>query len=404
MTQRETTTGPTAVVLAGAGARGAYETGLLAGLLPALEEQGRRPTLFVGTSAGAINAALFASLAHEPAADAAAIAVERWRAITRRQVIGPAGPSVVRAGLNYLGAVTFGRPQVTAVLDNEPLQRTLSESTLLDWVQLHANIRSGAVDGLALVTTEHGSRHTKVFYESAPGRTRPPTNDSSRAIDYVATPLTADHVVASAAIPGAFPPVRLEVAPGVETWHMDGGVRLNAPLKPAIELGASRLVVIATSPCEYPDDPPVTTERPPALQDAIDQVLEGALSDRMVEDVLALDRTNRLVEGGARGVSTRSGTRTYESVPYVFGGPENADELGEVSARALARTLGGARALTHPDLAALSFLLRSGPASRPDLVSYLFFEPEFLSEALELGQQRAAALLAQGPLWQGEPA
>ena len=65
----------------------------------------------------------------------------------------------------------------------------------------------------------------------------------------------------------------------------------------------------------------------------------------MVEDVLALDRTNRLVEGGARGVSTRSGTRTYESVPYVFGGPERTSSA---RSRPGARQDPGRCAVPHP--------------------------------------------------------
>lgn len=56
-----------AVVAAGAGARGAYEAGALSVILPALEELGQRPRIFAGTSAGSINATLFASLAHLPA-------------------------------------------------------------------------------------------------------------------------------------------------------------------------------------------------------------------------------------------------------------------------------------------------------------------------------------------------
>jgi NTE family protein len=55
------------VVLAGAGARGAYEAGVLSVLLPAMEEYDERPTVWLGTSVGAINAALFASVAHLPA-------------------------------------------------------------------------------------------------------------------------------------------------------------------------------------------------------------------------------------------------------------------------------------------------------------------------------------------------
>jgi NTE family protein len=45
-----------AVVLAGGGARGAYEAGVLSVLLLALEAEGMRPDVIVGTSAGAMNA------------------------------------------------------------------------------------------------------------------------------------------------------------------------------------------------------------------------------------------------------------------------------------------------------------------------------------------------------------
>jgi NTE family protein len=55
---RQRQDGPVGLVVAGGGARGAYEAGVLSVLLPELARQGRRPTVFVGTSAGAINATL----------------------------------------------------------------------------------------------------------------------------------------------------------------------------------------------------------------------------------------------------------------------------------------------------------------------------------------------------------
>src|SRR3954470_13672753 len=52
-----------ALVLAGGGARGAYEIGALRALLPWLDEQGQRPDVMVGTSIGALNAAFLAARA-----------------------------------------------------------------------------------------------------------------------------------------------------------------------------------------------------------------------------------------------------------------------------------------------------------------------------------------------------
>ena len=64
------------LVLAGGGARGAYEAGALSVLAPALEERGERPTVFVGTSVGAINAAYLAGSRHLSAEEAAAGGLE----------------------------------------------------------------------------------------------------------------------------------------------------------------------------------------------------------------------------------------------------------------------------------------------------------------------------------------
>ncbi|MBV9416229.1 MAG: patatin-like phospholipase family protein, partial [Solirubrobacterales bacterium] len=53
------------LVLAGGGARGAYEIGALSVLLPWLDEQDQRPDIIVGTSIGALNAAYLAAHADQ---------------------------------------------------------------------------------------------------------------------------------------------------------------------------------------------------------------------------------------------------------------------------------------------------------------------------------------------------
>jgi NTE family protein len=61
-------------------------------------------------------------------------------------------------------------------------------------------------------------------------------------------PLAALREHAVDAIPIAFPPIQI---PG-HGWYLDGGVRLNAPLKPAIALGADALFPVATHPLDEP--------------------------------------------------------------------------------------------------------------------------------------------------------
>ncbi|HEV8165687.1 MAG TPA: patatin-like phospholipase family protein, partial [Actinomycetota bacterium] len=144
--------GPVGLVLAGGGARGAYEAGVLSVLLPELARQGARPTVFVGTSAGAINATLYASLAHLPADEAAAMALDRWRSVHAQMVFRPAWQTLPPLGLRYAAALVGSPERLTGLLDTGPLARTLA--TLLDWEQLGRNLQAGTLDALAVVTTE----------------------------------------------------------------------------------------------------------------------------------------------------------------------------------------------------------------------------------------------------------
>jgi NTE family protein len=395
----ETAPQQVALVLAGAGARGAYEAGFFATLLPHLDRS--RPRIIVGTSAGAINAALITSLADEKPADAANAMMNRWRTIDRAMVLGSVWQSLLDAGVRYCAALA-GADGPESLLDTRPLKVSLASNTLIDWNRVSKNIDDGHVDVLAVATTECGSGRTKIFYQTnlrnRPDLTSIPTDDS-QAIDYVReNALTAEHVRASAAIPVFFPPVRLPPnlsgsPTGQCSFHMDGGVRLNAPLKPAIKFGADGIIVISTDAPRYGTSAAVEGPHPPGLQDQIVQIMRGTFADRMIEDIQVLLDKNRTVLQLAR--SKMNASNRY--VPLVFGGPSDQDDVGSVAARTIPQILRGLRRFKHADLALLNFLTSVSPISRPDLISYLLFEPEFLNEAIKAGIRAATALLNQGP-------
>ncbi len=171
------------LVLAGGGARGAYEMGALSVLLPALEAAGQRPTVLVGTSVGAVNIAYLAANAHRSAADAAAGGIELWRSLRWEQVLAPLLPTA-RRGLNYVGEV-LGVPgvQLQALLDTTPLTETVPR--VIDFAQLHRNVETGRVHATAVVGTSAATSESVVFVE---GSTLPP-EDIGAGFDYVATRL-----------------------------------------------------------------------------------------------------------------------------------------------------------------------------------------------------------------------
>jgi NTE family protein len=375
----------TGVVLAGAGARGAYEAGVLSVLLPALEARGHS-FLFVATSAGALNAGLFASFAQLPMAEAAERVLNVWRRLTRSDVIRSVPATALVTTFRY-AADFLGVPvRLMSLLDTAPLRRSVGR---LDWDELHRNIRTGAIKAVAMVTTACVSGRTVIFVECA-GLDLPPS-DHTAAIDYVSAELTVEHALASAAIPMLFPAVRITTPAAASGWYMDGGVRQNTPIKPAIALGVDRLVVVATDPASYPPAPLVAQNGThPEVEDVTAQVLHAALVDRMIEDVRTLGKINELVAVGK--TEPRPGGRAYREIPYLFVGPEVAGQLGRDADEIFRSRYGNAP--WWRDFPFLSRLMgRRGP-SHGELLSFLFFEPAFLQRAIERGQQDAQAVLA----------
>ncbi len=371
-----------AVVLAGGGARGAYEAGALSVLLPELERRGQRPVLAVGTSVGALNASFVAATAHLPAAEVAERALAVWSGVDYDRVLEPLA-SLGSAGrlLAYVGeALGVPRARVWSVLDPRPLRATLCER--IDFAQIGANVASGALHAAAVVGTAARTGRSAVFHQG--GGTV--ASDDRRGIDYLPVELGVEHVLASSAIPALFPAVEVEGA-----WYADGGTRLNTPIKPALELGADRVVIVAlnaTTPADF------GAARPDALVGA-GAVLQSLLADQLLHDARTLETVNALVD--AAGGDELAGRRR---VPYVLVAPERADGVGRIAREVFAEHYSDPLdTLRHRDLAALGRAVAGGAdAAHGELLSYLFFAPEFTRALLELGRRDAERRIAEG-LW-----
>ncbi|MEW6273410.1 MAG: patatin-like phospholipase family protein [Thermodesulfobacteriota bacterium] len=360
--------GRVGLVLSGGGARGAYQVGVIRGLV----EHGFLPPrtggidLFVGSSAGAINCAALASHADDFAAGLAQLEGV-WAGIRPGDVYLTDVATLGRTGVRWawdlsLGGVT-GRVGARSLLDTRPLRRLLRER--IPFERLDANVASGRLT-VALVATDLRTSNGVVFLHASPDVplwTR-------RRWRIERTPLRAEHVIASSAIPIFFPAVEI----GGEHFS-DGSIRNTTPLSPAINLGAERIIAIGVSG----PPPPVTDGRrqpPPTIAHIAGVVLDAVMLDAIEVDVEHSERVNLSV----LQCPVDAESRVFRHVDVLWIRPST--QVRELAAD-----------LAHRIPRVVRYLLRGlgSDEAVTELVSYLLFDAEFCTRLMELGRQDVAA-------------
>jgi NTE family protein len=386
--------GPVGIVLAGGGARGAYEMGALSVLLPALAaRQQPLPSVIVGTSVGAINGTWLAANSDRAVNEIVANGLELWHGLGWKSVVSSVwSPRSLRPVLRYVGGLFSRKVRVEYLLDTTPLAGTLEQFFKIERVE--ANISDGSLDAVAVVATRAANGRTVVFHCGGP---RVPADDF-RGIDYVRGRLTWEHVRASSAFPAVFRPVEIRATSrtDLQGWYVDGGAHLNTPIKPALALGAKRVIVVALhsvhTKVRTPDSGPC-----PDVFDGAGQVMQALFADPLVHDVRTLASINELAEQGD------SSTRL---VPYILIAPSASDSIGAIAREVFATKYAKwSRLLTSAGIVG-RLLHADATTGSGELFSYLFFEPEFTKELIALGAKNANAWLESrddGDIWQHGP-
>ena len=351
-----------ALVLAGGGARAAYEVGVLSAIAeraPALEFP-----IVTGVSAGAINAVYLAAHA-ESLPGAVAALRDHWSHLVVDRVYRVEPWRLVRALLRGVAGTLLGTRGGAAVvrglLDMSPLRESLAAR--LDCTGIDANIAAGRLRAVALSTTSYASGETVTFVHGTPDT--PMWRRAMRSA--VRARLTLDHVLASAALPILFPAVRLG-----ESFYGDGSVRQTAPLAPAIHLGAQAILAVtqrseperAASPASAPRDYPT-------LAEVIGLLLHAIFLDALEADAERIDRINQ----------------TLARVP-AGAAPDGLRPIRLLMLRP-SRSLGALAATCGAELpAAVRWAVRGmggQGATAVDFLSYLLFDPAYTTALIELG-------------------
>jgi NTE family protein len=175
------------------------------------------------------------------------------------------------------------------MVDSSPLRRFLEVSFGgQDLPGIQANLDSGRLKAVALIALRYATGQTVSFTAG-----REFSNWERPLRRSVRTDLKVDHVLASAALPLFFAPVEVD-----GEWYGDGGVRLTAPLAPAVHLGADRILAISTRfrPSETEARKPRFKGRPRAAQ-VLGNLMSATFLDVLDQDAMHLERINRLVSG-----------------------------------------------------------------------------------------------------------
>ena len=262
--------GQIVLVLQGGGALGAYQAGAYA----ALSEAGMEPDWIIGTSIGAINGALIAGNPVElrvPQLRAFWSRVEdEWRLETARAL-----PVFGQQAANWL-TIMQGNPEFfepypraldmraklgpehAAYYSVDPLRRTLDSLIELDEIGAEP---TRLTVGAAKITTSE-----MVYFDSA------------------AMKLTLDHIMASGALPPAFPAVKLG-----DDWFWDGGILSNTPLEIVFEENPRMPSLVFEVQLWNPQGP-----APQSVWDVMTRVKDIQYSSRSAVAVEREKRTHRL--------------------------------------------------------------------------------------------------------------
>lgn len=305
-----------ALVLSGGGAYGAFGVGIMktlfAGRSPATNYEPLAPNIYTGTSVGAFNAAVMATLGAEDPLQAAL----RLESIWLEQVAerpGRCGNGIFRLRGNPADLIDTGCLRAPTTLANRLANDGLAIGGYLLGRTANFLASSSSLEERALEFVNIGS-----FVDTGPYQellhsliNEDAVRQSPRRIHITATDWvegTARYfcnpdfregrgiqaIMASTAIPGVFPPVRID-----RDVYVDGGVVQNTPLNAAIQFGGTDLHVIYLDP----NPSRIRLRADPNTMDTMLRVYFIMLATKISEDI----ETVRWINAGLDAIAHGSG-------------------------------------------------------------------------------------------------
>lgn len=361
----------TGLVLTGGGARVAYQVGALKALHEILPAATIPFEVIAGTSAGGINAAYLSSKA-DNWADGAQGLYNLWQGIELKNVYKTSSKSLTAIAFAWVVRTLMGgksgtREIANYLLDTKPLGHMLGQE--IDFAAIRRNIENRSLHALSISALEYFNDRTVSFFDAT---------DEIESWERAGriglrTTLQVEHILASAAIPVFFSPVRID-----QQYYGDGCVRQMTPLSPAIHLGADRLLCIGIRHERSLLEPVPAIAKAPSIAQITGELFNSLFLDPLHADTERLKRINdSIARYQAAGLPT-SGSN-LKQIPFLNLMPsKNLSDILPSLVKGFPKYL--------------RYLLHGLGASDHDgqgqtMISYLAFFKECIHPLLDLGYQ-----------------
>jgi NTE family protein len=389
-----------ALVLSGGGSRGAYEAGVIRYLrerLPRVLGHPVRLDIVSGTSVGAINASFLAATADHPETQARDLC-DAWRSLCIEDLFSLGARDLMRAAALLLGRDPAppqpGTFRYGGLLETHGLEQFVVRS--IPWQGIRRNLRAGHLDAISVSATHVGSGHTVVFIESREPIPSGWSNDPF--VRHRSAAIGPRHALASAAIPMLFPAVKIG-----RGFYVDGGLRQNTPMSPAIRLGADRLLVITLRHVATPEEQAkMAVSREIAYPKPLflaGKALNALLLDHTDYDIDRMERLNAILAAGARVFGDRFTEMLSQELTRLRGAPirplraarvRPSVDIGALASDFVAQGRVAVRGRVARLL--INRLAQGEARHESDLLSYVLFDGNFAAALIELGYSDAAAI------------
>lgn len=349
-----------ALYLAGGGARGAYQAGVLKAISTILAVKSLPFAVVTGVSVGSLNAAVLAENASDFPAAVGKLE-QLWLQISCQNIFNATNYELSKSVFRNLSPLIIRNRQSGFILNTNPLREFINENINFDLIA--EQISNNHLQTMEVISNCYETQQTISFYQHHNEKFEDwhyPRHLSQRVN------LRMEHILASSALPLFFPAAK------IDGFHYgDGSMGLVSPLRGAIRLEVDKILVLGTRPLPVFNNQEDLRNGDIGFASILGSMLNGLFLDNLDRDLEMVNRMNDTARMISMWNKRHSPWRPIETLHL-----RPSTDIAAI-----------AQAQYQSMPALLRFLLNAlGAKSHSgDLLSFLLFEKEFTQEIFTLG-------------------